>query len=62
MDYKDRVLKEVQDLGVKVHKLNDFIKSDEFKVIEPIDQMLLIQQYSYMYSYFNILEVRIERF
>jgi hypothetical protein len=61
-EYKDRVIQERHDLGIRITKLDNFIKSEAFLSIPTVDQILLIQQRVHMLSYFNILDSRCARF
>ena len=60
-DYKLRLQKELEDLDLKIEKLNNFIeKNDIFKTIDLKEQELLKEQREIMTKYANILRKRIK--
>ena len=61
-DYKDRVIKEFNELSIKVAKLSDFLNTDESKLLDNGELGLLRQQLEYMSGYMRTLSCRIDRF
>jgi len=60
-NYKLRLQKELEDLDLKIEKLNNFIKKNEiFKTIDLKEQELLKEQREIMTKYANILRKRIK--
>lgn len=60
--HEERVIAERTELSEKCVKLEAFIVSDGFKVIDILDRNLLEEQYNAMTAYLDILDRRIERF
>jgi hypothetical protein len=61
--YQQRVLKEQEDLYVKVQALNEFVAySDKFEELPLVEQELLKQQNEVMWEYWEILGKRIDLF
>lgn len=61
--YQQRVVKEQDDLHVKVQALNGFIAySDKFQELPLVEQELLKQQNEVMWEYWEILGKRIDLF
>lgn len=61
--YQQRVLKEQEDLYVKVQALNEFVAySDKFEELSLVEQELLKQQNEVMWEYWEILGKRIDLF
>jgi len=61
--YQQRVVKEQEDLHVKVQALNEFVAySDKFQELPPVEQELLKQQNEVMWEYWEILGKRIDLF
>lgn len=58
-DFKERLIKERDELKIKFDKLMLFMGSDEFYNIGLVQQTLLGAQYKYMEGYLNILNLRI---
>lgn len=61
-DYKDRVIKEFNELSIKVAKLSDFLNTDESKLLDNGDLSLLREQLEYMSGYMRTLSFRIDSF
>ena len=61
-DYQLRVIEEEKQLKTKIGKLCNFIESDIFTKLDPIDCFLLRRQYKIMDDYDLILKSRIKRF
>lgn len=59
--FKERLIKEHDDLLMKFQKLSTFIQTKEFGKLEEIDKSLLIKQKDCMEEYINILNERIIR-
>ncbi|BBM40549.1 hypothetical protein JCM16776_0769 [Leptotrichia shahii] len=60
-NYKLRLQKELEDLDLKIEKLNNFIEKNEiFKTIDLKEQELLKEQREIMTKYANILRKRIK--
>ena len=57
-DYRQRLLVEREELSEKTTKLNDFLQSEQFKSLVEEKKCLLIEQYKYMYMYFDVLTRR----
>lgn len=60
--HQQRVVQEKAELDEKIEKLEAFIQSEKFKVVDSEDSFLLNQQLAYMLAYSNTLQMRIERF
>lgn len=59
-DYKERLIKEKEELSDKLDKLQQFIFANEkFSELDATNRALLIAQSDAMNSYENILEMRI---
>jgi hypothetical protein len=56
-----RTVNEYADLRLKLIKLSQFIKSDNFKTLDDREQELLTQQHSSMRNYAYWLNSRLER-
>lgn len=61
-DYKDRVIKEFNELSIKVAKLSDFLNTDESKLLDSGELGLLRKQLEYMSGYMRTLSYRIDGF
>ena len=60
-NYKLRLQKELEDLDLKIEKLNNFIEKNEiFKTIDLEEQELLKEKREIMNKYANILRKRIK--
>lgn len=59
-DFKSRLLNEKSELDEKISKLSLFIGGENFKKIDPKQQVLLSKQLPVMTEYSNILCDRIE--
>ena len=60
-NYKLRLQKELEDLDLKIEKLNNFIEKNEiFKTIDLKERELLKEQREIMTKYANILRKRIK--
>jgi len=57
--YQERVMKEKKELGEKLFRLDDFIRSEAFDHISRSEQYLLILQYHAMAAYSRILNQRV---
>ena len=57
---KERLLKEAQDLAVKVNKLNDFMRTQAFIDLDRENKDLLYTQSRLMNEYLQILGKRLE--
>lgn len=60
MNFLDRLNIELKDLNEKLVKLEDFIKSEEFKNLNDKNQFLLYEQKIHMKNYKETLEKRIK--
>jgi hypothetical protein len=60
--YQQRVIEEKQELDAKLDKLNQFIDSPQFLVIDGEEQKRLRLQRTFMLAYSNVLGERIEAF
>lgn len=60
MNIKDKLINELLDVILKIYKLKDFKKSEEFNKLSNEMQNLLIAQQSAMNTYASILQARIE--
>lgn len=60
--YQERLLEEKKELDIKLDKLTNFLKSEMFKKISPIDAILLENQRTIMVEYSAILAQRIALF
>ena len=60
--WQERVIQEKGELGIKIDKLEIFMRSSAFAKLDDYAQKLLIRQNDAMYSYFSILKVRVEGF
>jgi hypothetical protein len=60
--YQQRVIEEKQELDAKLEKLNQFIASPQFLVVEVDEQKRLQRQQTFMKAYSNVLSERIEAF
>lgn len=58
-NYKKRMKKELDDLGVRINALGRFTRTKAFEALSKHEKTLLIFQQEYMNSYFNILDVRV---
>lgn len=61
-NYKERVVKERNDLDLKVNGLYAFVKTDTFHSLEDSNQELLNDQLIHMTGYLLVLDERISRF
>lgn len=62
-EYQWRVIDERNQLATKLNNLNGFIDTSQmFKNLGKVDQNLLVEQRFHMKDYFDILNLRIERF
>ena len=62
-DHEQRVVDELVALNDKKDKLKVFIDDEKrFKKLDQIDSALLLEQYTVMEQYANILQKRIEKF
>jgi hypothetical protein len=61
-EYQERVIIELNELNVKLSKLNDFIESPNFIKLDLENQDLLKQQKVIMEQYADIVESRIKLF
>ena len=60
-DFKTRLVEEQAQLEEKLEKLNAFNDSEKANEIDPIQRDLLLVQAGAMYSYNEVLKVRIAR-
>ena len=58
-DFKSRLIEEQKQLEEKLNKLNDFNQSDKVNDIDPVQKDLLLVQAGAMYTYNEVLKVRI---
>lgn len=61
-DWQDRVVKERNQLNVRLKKLDSFINRPEFKKVDNDEQEDLKEQKKLMRRYRNLLNRRIKRF
>lgn len=62
-EFQKRVIKERDDLAIKIDALDIFIESSQvFKGLTPINKMLLKNQLALMQGYLVALEIRIYLF
>lgn len=62
-EHEQRVVDELVALNDKKDKLKAFIDDEKkFKKLDQIDSALLLEQYTVMEQYANILQKRIEKF
>lgn len=59
-DFKTRLVEEMQQLVEKLEKLKNFIESDKFKMLSPVNQSLLKIQCAAMTTYLECLSTRID--
>jgi hypothetical protein len=60
-DAKERVIKELQELNDRMHKLQEFNGSMRFNALKSRQmKFLLTTQYSVMHAYRGILEARLD--
>lgn len=59
MQIKQKLIKEKQDLLIKIEKLENFILSFEYNDLKKIHKKLLAEQLKVMRKYLTILEDRI---
>ena len=57
--FKDRLVKEKEELDNKLQKLVEFLKGEQFTTLSQTNQDLLIQQETVMSKYSAILGLRI---
>lgn len=60
MEARTRVEHELVDLKTKIDKLNKFMESDKFNVMNKTEQLLLHSQYNAMLVYANCLTLRLD--
>ena len=60
-DYKSRMLKEYDQLNLKIEKLTTFIVSASFDALSEIDKADLKEQLTHMKAYANVLGKRCSR-
>lgn len=60
--YQERVIKEKEELDLKIKRLGAFITSENNKELSDMSQYLLRSQYDLMRQYSNCLEQRIKMF
>ena len=60
-DFKTRLIEEQVQLEERLEKLNAFNDSEKAKEIDPVQKDLLIIQAGAMYTYNEVLKIRIER-
>lgn len=59
--FLERIIKEKEDLKIKLEKLDDFIKNNtKFKELTNINRILLVNQFNAMELYYYALDSRIE--
>lgn len=58
-DFKSRLIEEQAQLEEKLNKLNDFNQSEKVNEIDPVQKDLLLVQAGAMYTYNEVLKVRI---
>lgn len=61
-EHQLRVVKEQEELELKLDKLGLFIKTDMFKTLEYLEQNILARQHEAMFQYNTILKERINAF
>ena len=62
MSHQQRVVAESEELGVKLTKLQVFLKSEMFKTLPLGECMRLARQADYMEGYLQVLRERIAAF
>jgi len=60
--YEQRVLDELQELSTKLNALHEFLCTNQFSQLDPIDRILLLRQYGHMDRYAKVLQDRADRF
>lgn len=60
-DWFDRLKVEYRELSVKITKLKGFFGTEEAKRLDPVDKLLLAEQYDYMRMYRDVLNLRLDR-
>ena len=60
-NFKDRLIKEKEDLEEKLEKLNDFNASEKSNEIDLFQKSLLVIQAGAMYTYLECLKERLFR-
>ena len=60
--YQQRVVKEKQDLDIKIADLKDFLNSNKFDVLHPLEKARLSLQKAAMLKYSGVLADRINAF
>lgn len=60
MTFKDRVIKEENELSQKLSKLTDFMQSDSYCNLSAVNQGLLMVQHLTMKNYLDVLGRRLE--
>jgi len=60
-DFKERLVAEQVQLEEKLNKLNEFNQSQKADEIDPIQKDLLLIQAGAMYTYNEVLKVRLAR-
>lgn len=61
-DWKDRAIKEKDELDEKIEKVEKFINSEKMNTLPVFHQLLLYNQLDHMVQYSAILGQRIEYF
>lgn len=61
-EFQERVITEATELNVKVLALDEFLRSEQLRELDDIDQELLQAQFISMREYLDMLHRRIERF
>lgn len=63
LPHEERVIKEKEELDIKLHKLNAFIDTNPtFKTLTPKEQLTMLYQARGMRMYSDALQSRIEGF
>ena len=61
-EWQNRLIEEKADLDAKIGRLDQFRRSDEFRMLDQIDRDLLEYQAAMMRGYSTALGERIKRF
>lgn len=61
-EYQQRVVEEFKELDHKIYNLSKFLKTEDFKNLDMMNQILLERQQQVMLEYSSVLEQRIALF
>lgn len=61
-DYQQRVVREKEELDVKLNNLDSFLVSEQFIFLDIEEKRRLLRQAAYMRDYSNVLKERIKAF